>query len=267
VGSLDGRIALVTAGTSGIGRGIAEGFLRAGARVVVNGRSRARADAALVAWSEFDDRVHFIAADVSAGVECNRLIDESIAHFGGLDILVNNCGAMSRTGQPTDFVPVHEQPDEAMHFSWNVNLMTAFWCSRRVIPHFRTQGLGRIINMSSVAGKIGSALGGPYAVGKHALNGLTKVIALENAEFGITSNAICAGAVETDMMRSEGRQLAAALGISYEEFTRKAADRALVKRLLDVEEISAMATLLASSPGGAITGQCISVDGGIVLSG
>ncbi len=265
--ALDGRVALITAGTSGIGRGIADGFLRAGARVVVNGRSTNRAEAALAEWSEFRDRVFFIPADVTRGDECDRLVDESIAHFGGLDILVNNVGSMSRTGQPSDFVPLHEQPDDAMHFSWGVNVMPAFWCSRRAIPRFRAQRFGRIINMSSVAGKVGSALVGPYAVGKHALNGLTKVMAKENAEFGITSNAICAGAVETDMMRTEGVSVAAALGLSYQEFKRSLADGALVKRLLDVEEISAMAALLASRAGGAITGQCISVDGGIVLSG
>jgi 3-hydroxybutyrate dehydrogenase len=267
VGALDGRVALVTAGTTGIGRGIADGFLRAGASVVVNGRSSAKAEAALAGWDDVGDNVRFIAADVTVGAECDRLVDQSIDHFGRLDILVNNCGAMSWTGQSSDFVPLHEQRDEAMHFSWNVNLMPAFWCSRRAIPQFRAQRFGRIINISSVAGKVGSALGGPYAVGKHALNGLTKVMALENGDSGITSNAICAGAVETDKMRTEGVQLAAALGLSYEEFKRKAADRALVKRLLDVDEISAMATLLASGPGGAITGQCISVDGGVVLSG
>lgn len=267
MGVLDGRIALVTAGTSGIGRGIADGFLLAGAHVVVNGRSTAKAQEALAGWREHRERVCFIAADVTQRADCDRLIDQSISHFGGLDILVNNCGAMAWTGNPTDFVPVHEQPDEAMHFSWNVNLMPAFWCSRRVMPHFIAQRFGRVINISSVAGKVGSPLGGPYAVGKHALNGLTKVMAAENAEFGITSNAICAGAVETDAMRSEGAQLAVALGLSYDEFKRKAADRALVKRLLEVEEISAVATLLASGPGGAITGQCINVDGGIVLSG
>jgi len=104
-------------------------------------------------------------------------------------------------------------------------------------------------------------------VGKHALNGLTKIMAIGNAEFGITSNAICAGSVDTEMMRSEGSQLAVALGLSYDEFKRRSAERALVKRLLDVEEINAMATLLASAARGAITGQCISIDGRIVLSG
>lgn len=181
--------------------------------------------------------------------ECERLVDQSIAHFGGLDILVNNFGAMTRSGQPTDFVPVHKQPDEAMHFSWNTNLMPAFWCSRRVLPHFLQQRFGRIINMSSTASKVGSPLAGPYAVGKHALNGLTKIMAAENAEFGVTSNAICAGAVETDMMQSGGSQFAVALGLSYEDFKRKCADSALVRRLVDVEEISAVATLCQRSSG------------------
>ena len=233
----------------------------------MNGRSREKARAALLGWSEHGERVCFIAADVTHRADCDRLVDETVAHFGGLDILVNNAGAMARTGEPTDFVPLHEQPDEAMHFSWNVNVMPAFWCSRRAIPHFIGQRFGRIINISSVAGKVGSPLNGPYAAAKHALNGLTKVMAAENAAVGITSNAICVGSVETDMMRSEGSQLAAALGLSYDEFKLKAAEKALVKRLLDPDEISAMATLLASDAGGAITGQCINVDGGIVLSG
>ena len=264
---LDGRVAMVTAATSGIGRGIADGFLRAGARVVVNGRSAERAHEALDAWSDYGDSVCFITADVTQGADCDRLVDQSIAHFGGLDILVNNVGTMARTGKATDFVPLHEQPDEAMHFSWNVNVMPAFWCSRRAIPHFIAHRFGRIINISSVAGKVGSPLNGPYAAGKHALNGLTKVMAAENAAMGVTSNAICTGSVETDMMRSEGSQLAAALGLSYDEFKLKAADKALVKRLLEPQEISAMATLLASDAAGAITGQCINVDGGIVLTG
>ena len=267
MGALDGRVALVTGGTSGIGRAIADGFLRAGARVVANGRSSEKAQAALDGWSEHGERVCFIAADVTRGADCDRLVDQSHAQFGGLHILVNNCGAMAWTGNSTDFVPVHEQPDEAMHFSWNVNLMPAFWCSRRATPHFIRQRFGRIINISSIAGKVGSPLNGPYAVGKHALHGLTKVMAAENSALGITSNAICAGSVETDMMRSEGAQLAAALGLSYDEFRHNAADKALVKRLVDLEEISAVATLLASGPGGAITGQCINVDGGIVLTG
>ena len=226
-----------------------------------------KAEAALAGWREYGERVCFIAADGTQSADCDRLVDQTIAHFGGLHILVNNCGGMAWTGKPTDFVPMHEQPDEAMHFSWNMNLMPAFWCSRRALPHFIQQRFGRIINISSVAGKIGSALVGPYAVGKHALNGLTKVLAIENAASGITSNAICAGLVETDSMRTDGSQLAVALGLSYEEFRRKGAERALVNRLLDVGEISAVATLLASEPGGAITGQCISVDGGIVLNG
>ena len=266
-GELAGRVALVTAGTSGIGRAIADAFLRAGACVVVNGRSRQRAAAALDSWGEHGDSVVFVAADVTVGADCDRLVDEAQQHFGRLDVLVNNFGSFARSGSPGDFVPLHEQPDDALNFAWNVNLMPAFWCARRALPGFIEQRFGRIINLSSVAGKIGSALAGPYAVGKHALNGLTKVLAIENAKFGVTSNAICSGSVETEMMRSEGSQLAIALGLSYDEFRQRNAEGALIKRLLAPEEIAAMATLLASDLGGAITGQCINVDGGIVLSG
>src|SRR2546423_192870 len=95
-GALEGRIAVVTGSTSGVGRAIADGFLAAGANVVVNGRSSSKLTEA--DWGENRERVHFIAADLMLGEDCDRLIDETVAHFGGLDILVNNCGSMARTG-------------------------------------------------------------------------------------------------------------------------------------------------------------------------
>ena len=263
---LDGKVALISGGTKGIGLAIAAGFVAEGARVVINGRNDS---AGLTASKQLGagERVHFIAADVSDPADCDQLVDEARAHFGRLHILVNNAGAMVINRNPGNSGPVHTLNNEAMEFCWKANVMSTFCCSRRAIPVFREQQWGRIINISSTAGKIGYPGVGPYVATKHAVNGLTKTIAAENATLGITSNAICAGSVETEMMRTEGQRAGVADGISYEDFKSMLASYSLIKRLNTVEEISVVATWLASEAGGGVTGQCINVDGGTVLSG
>jgi 3-hydroxybutyrate dehydrogenase/3-oxoacyl-[acyl-carrier protein] reductase len=125
------------------------------------------------------------------------------------------------------------------------------------------QGFGRIINISSVQGKQANrANASHYVTFKHALNGFTKAVALEYGRQGITCNAIGVGAVETDLMRSAGQQAAAAAGITYDEYKRRYADAAMTGRLNTVEEVAAMARLLASDAGAGITGAILNVDGG-----
>ena len=260
MGVLDGKVALITGGTRGIGRGIAEGFLAAGARVVINGRSQDKGRQAIAEMAA-GDAAHFIAADVSVREECDALVDAAAQRFDGLHILVNNAGGGGGFG------PVHLLTDEAMQLGFSINVMSTFWCCRRALPLLIGQQWGRIINVSSIEGKIAKAAIAPYVVGKHGVNGLTKVIAVETATLGVTSNAICPGAIETDMMKESGPAAAAAAGITYEAFLDSLAQEALIKRLNTVDEISAMATLLASDAGGGITGQCINVDGGTVIAG
>jgi 3-hydroxybutyrate dehydrogenase/3-oxoacyl-[acyl-carrier protein] reductase len=260
MGLLDGKVALVTGGTRGIGRGIAEGFLAAGACVVVNGRSREKGERALAEMGA-GDNAHFLSADVSVREDCEALVDATLERYGAIHILVNNAGGAD------NFAPVHELTDESMNFGWTMNVMSTFWCCRRALPHMIAQQWGRIINVSSIEGKIAKPAIAPYVVAKHALNGLTKTIAVENATIGITSNALCPGAIETDMMKEGGPGAAAAAGITYEQFLDSFASASLIKRLNTVEEVAAMATLLASDAGGGITGQCINVDGGSVIAG
>ena len=260
MGLLDGKVALVTGGTRGIGRGIAEGFLAAGASVVVNGRSTDKGKQALAEMGA-GDKAHFVSADVSVREDCEALVDATIERYGAIHILVNNAGGAD------NFAPVHQLTDESMNFGWTMNVMSTFWCCRRALPHMIDQHWGRIINVSSIEGKIAKPAIAPYVVAKHALNGLTKTIAVENATVGITSNALCPGAIETDMMKAGGPGAAAAAGITYEQFLESFANDSLIKRLNTVEEVAAMATLLASDAGGGITGQCINVCGGSVIAG
>ena len=256
IGKLDGHVAVVTGGTRGIGRAVADAFLAEGAKVVVSGRSEDKGRQAL---EEMDsgDRAHFIPCDVLEQSQVERLIDESAAHFGTLDILVNNAGGSD------GFARVHELTDEAWNRALDWNLNSNFWATRRVLPHMLAAGWGRIICISSVEGKQATkAMVSHYITNKHALHGFVKAVAFEYGPEGITSNAICPGVVETDLTRDAGPKAAAAMGITYEEFLDGYAQESMIKRINRVEEIAAVAVLLASEVGGGITGALLNVDGG-----
>jgi 3-hydroxybutyrate dehydrogenase/3-oxoacyl-[acyl-carrier protein] reductase len=254
-GTLAKRVAVITGGTRGIGRGIAEGFLAQGAVVVVSGKS---ADKGKRAIEEMDsDNVHFITCDVRDQTQIEHLIDETARRFGSVDILVNNAGG-------TDgWALVHELSDAAWQNALNWNLNAVFWASRRALRLMLERKWGRIINISSVEGKQGNKPAvSHYITNKHAINGLTKAIAHEYGPQGITCNAICPGAIETDLMKEAGPGAAASAGITYEQFLDNYAQESSIKRLNTVEEVAAMASLLASEVGAGITGALLNVDGG-----
>jgi 3-hydroxybutyrate dehydrogenase len=254
---LDGQVAAITGGTRGIGRGIAEAFLAEGAKVVVNGRSEAKGKQALEEMAA-GDNAFFIAGDAMIQSEIEAFVDGVVDHYGQLDILVNNAGGM------TGFGLVHELSDDAWNLSGDWTLNSAFWATRRALQKMVARGAGgRIINISSVEGKqANKAAVSPYIVYKHAMNGFTKAVAFEYGPMGITCNAICPGAIETDLMMAAGPDAAAAEGISYEEFLQAYANESMIKRLNTVEEVASMAVLLASKEGGGITGSLLNVDGG-----
>jgi 3-hydroxybutyrate dehydrogenase/3-oxoacyl-[acyl-carrier protein] reductase len=158
---------------------------------------------------------------------------------------------------------VGEMSDEAWLDTLDLNLNSAFFMTRRALKYLAPQRWGRIIHISSVEGKQATkAAVSNYITTKHALNGFSKAVAYEYATQGITSNAICPGAIETDVMMEQGPKSAAASGMSYEQFKQNYADDAMIKRLNTVDEVAAMALLLASEVGGGITGATLAVDGG-----
>ena len=254
---LDGKVAAVTGGTRGIGLGIAEAFLAEGAKVVVNGRSEEKGRQAL-AEMKAEDNARFVAGDVMVQSQVESFIDQTVEQFGRIDILVNNAGGS------TGFGLVHELTDEAWNGTDDWILRSAFWATRRALQDMvkRDEG-GRVINISSVEGKMANkAAVSPYIVFKHALNGFTKAVAFEYGPQGITSNAILPGAVETDLMKEMGPGAAEMAGISYDQFLQNYANESMIKRLNTVEEVAAVAVLLASDVGGGITGALINVEGG-----
>ena len=253
---LEGRVALVTGGSRGIGRGIAEAFLVEGASVMMSARDEAKGAATLKEIGA-GARADFIACDARDRDQVNSLVDRTIARFGKLDILVNNVGGSD------GFALVHEMTDAAWDNAMALGLNTTFWATRRALANMVQNGWGRVINISSVEGKVGNKVAvSHYTTNKAGLHGFTKAVAAEYGAMGITSNAICPGAVETDMMLTAGPAAAATMGITYEQFIDGYAKETMIKRINTVEEVAAVAVLLASPAGGGLTGGMINVDGG-----
>ncbi len=255
MGELDGRVALVTGGTRGIGRAIAEAFLAEGAKVVMTGTTPAKGEQALAEIGRPND-THFVQADAKVREDCERAVAEAVAHFGKVDILVNNAGGAN------NHAPIADLTDEALEDALKWNLWSTFWHSRAAVKPMIERGWGRIINISSVEGKVGKPGISIYVVAKHAVNGFTKSFAIEVGTTGVTVNALCPGVIETDITREVGPNAAAQMGITYEELIQMFAHEAATKRIMELDDVANVAVLLASDAGAGITGSLISIDGG-----
>lgn len=244
---------LVTGASRGIGRAIAERFLGSGARVAACARTleplreleRAQPGRALAV--RMDVRVR---REVEAGVE-------GIVGWGGrIDAVVNNAGASGAT-------PIDSPDDARWHDVLATNLTGAMFVTRAALPHLPRGG--RVVNVASVVGKFGVPRKGAYVASKHALVGWTRALALELAERDITVNAVCPGWVETDMADVSVREQAAVAGITPEEFRRRAVEGVPQKRFLHPDEVADLVLFLASPAARGITGQAISICGGVTV--
>ena len=255
MGELTGRVAAITGGTRGIGRAIAEAFLAEGCKVVLNGTSSDKGAQALAEIGRPDDTL-FVQGDAKVREDCERVVDQTVEHFGRIDIMVNNAGGA------TNHAPVAQLTDEALDDALKWNLWSTFWCSRKAVNYMIPQGWGRIINISSVEGKCGKPGLSIYVIAKHAINGLTKSMAQEVGTQGITVNSLCPGVIETDIVKTQGPQAAEAMGITYEQLIEYFVEESSTKKVMEVEDVAAVAMLLASEAGAGITGSLISIDGG-----
>lgn len=255
MGALDGKVACVTGGSRGIGLGIVKAFLDEGALVVMNGRDAAKAQRSADEL-EAGDRLHIIAGSVMEREVCEAIVDGTVEHFGRLDIVVANAGGAA------NHAPIAQLTDESMAEAMTWNFWHTFWLMRRAFHYLIPQQSGRFMSISSVEGKVGKPGISTYVSAKHAINGLTKSAAKEVGALGITVNALCPGAIETDVMMAEGPSAAVAMGLTYEQLLDAFAQESAIKRLMTVEDVSAVAVLLASDAGAGITGSLISIDGG-----
>jgi len=248
---LTGKVALVTGGSRGLGRAISLAFARKGADVAVNYRGNASAAEEVVASiRELGREVITIQGDTAAGREaCEGIVKAALDHFGKIDILVNNAG-ITRDN-------LMMRMDEA---EWNdviaTNLSGPFWMCRAVARPMLKAKSGRIINMSSVAGRMGNAGQANYASAKAGLIGLTKTVARELASRGITANAIAPGLIETE--------LTADLPDAARQFVL---DSTPLGYIGSVEDVAAAAVYLASDEARYVTGQVLGIDGGMMMGG
>ena len=256
--SLQGKVALVTGSTSGIGLAIARSLAEAGTAVVLNGFG----DAAAIERvrnsieSEHSVRALYSNADMSKPPEIEAMVRETERELGRLDILVNNAGIQ------------HVEAIETFPIAkWDailaINLSSAFHTIRAALPGMKERGYGRIINVASAHALVASPFKSAYVAAKHGVLGLTKAVALEAAEHGVTVNAICPGYVLTPLVEKQIPETAKARGISEEEVIKTVLLGAQpTKQFVTAESLGALAVFLASDAASQITGTALPVDGG-----
>ena len=244
---LEGRTALITRGSKGLGRAIADALAGAGTDVCLVSRHADQAEAAAAEIrAATGRRAVAIAADVSDSAQVNRMVERAIGELGHLDILVNNAGMNIRN-------PVVDYSDEDWHKVLNTNLSSAFYCCRAIGPHLIERGWGRVVNLASIMALTSLPGRAAYTASKAGLIGLTKTLALEWAPHGVTVNAICPGpfATEMNLPLLENPEV-------REQFT----SRIPLGRWGNVEEVGAAALYLCSEPAAFVTGTTLYIDGG-----
>ncbi|WP_435101270.1 3-hydroxybutyrate dehydrogenase [Arhodomonas sp. AD133] len=256
--TLDSKAAVVTGSTSGIGRAVAEALAAAGASVIINGiESREDGDriAAEIADAHATD-VRFEPADMSRPDEVEALVNACVDAHGRIDVLVNNAG-IQHTALTEEF------PREKWDAILAINLSSAFHAAHAALPHMKHQGWGRIINTASAHGLVASVQKAAYVSAKHGLVGLTKVIALENADQGVTCNAICPGWVETPLIQQQIQKIADDQGLSIEDAkVELVRHKQPSRQFVQPEQIGALAVFLCTDAASQITGTALPVDGG-----
>ncbi len=250
---LKGKTAAITGGTAGIGRAIAEAYLREGASVSLMARNPDKGEAVA---KELGEKCVFFAGDVMKQSDVEGFVDYTVSTLGSVDILVNNAGGAG------DLQPIMDLSDEAFDEAMKWNVYSTFWATRRALKGMVANKWGRVINISSTEGKIGKPVFSAYTTAKHAVIGMTKSAALDVGPLGITVNAICPGLIITDIVKNNGPKTAESMGMTFEEMVDLFAQESAIKRPNTVEEVAALAVLLASEEGGGITGAQLSVDGG-----
>lgn len=255
--SLDGRVALVTGGGRGIGRAIALALAREGAHVAVAARTVPEIEAVAAEIRALGRRTHFFPLDVSDRTTLARAPGIVAAALGPVDILVNNAGLHQSA-------PLHRMEDATWDAILAVDLTGPVLLTRACLPAMYERGFGRVINVASVAGKMGLKYGAAYAAAKHGLIGFTRSLALEGARKGLTSNAICPSWTETRMMDEAVDAVSRATGRSEAEAREVILRANPLGRAALPEEVAEAAVFLARN--GAITGQSIHVDGGEMMA-
>jgi 3-hydroxybutyrate dehydrogenase len=257
---MKGKTAIVTGSTSGIGHGIATALAAEGCNILLNGFGDAtEIDAIKTALAKnYGVKTAYSSADMSKPAEIRAMVAQAVGELGAADILVNNAGIQFTA-------PVDEFPEDKWDAIIAINLSAAFHASKAAIPLMKKAGWGRIINIASAHGLVASTNKAAYVAAKHGIVGLTKVVALENANFGITCNAICPGWVLTPLVKKQIEERAQKNGTSVEqEQTALLSEKQPMHSFVTPEQLGGLAVFLCGPAGSTMTGTALSMDGGWV---
>jgi 3-hydroxybutyrate dehydrogenase len=252
------KSAIVTGSTSGIGLGMAKALAADGMNVMLNGFGDAGEIEAIrsALAAEHGIEAGYHGADMTRPDEIGALFEVAEAQFGAVDVIVNNAGIQH-------VAPIEEFPPEKWDAIIAINLSSAFHLTRHAIPGMKARGWGRVINLSSAHGLVASPFKSAYVAAKHGMLGLTKTVALEVAESGITVNAICPGYVLTPLVEKQIPDQAKSRGISEEAVKRDVLLSAQpTKKFVTTEEIGGLTVFLCSEAAASITGAALPIDGG-----
>ena len=252
---LQDRVAIVTGGGRGIGLAVARAFVDEGAKVVVADRD---ADAGKAAAGALGDAATPFAIDVTREAEVQALAHHALSQFGRIDILVNNAGIMRKAY-------VKDMTEETWDAVVDVNLKATFFCSKAVLPAMMAARKGRIVNIASIAGKVGEPTASAYSAAKWGVLGFTRSLALEVAPYDILVNAICPGPIPTELGRQGWRDGADVQGVTLDAVMTRVNSRSPLGRLGTAEQVARMALFVASDDCDFTTGSAFNVDGGIVM--
>jgi NAD(P)-dependent dehydrogenase (short-subunit alcohol dehydrogenase family) len=257
--NLRGRVAVVTGGGRGIGLAIVRGLASAGAAVAVAGRDRARLDAVVASLASEGARAVAVSCDVREPADVARLAETARRELGPVTIVVNNAG-IARSAKLAD-------TDEALWAdTLAVNLTGAYRVTRTLLPDLLAAGArGRVINIASVAAKVGFAYTAAYCASKHGLLGFTRALALEIAPRGVTVNCVCPGWTDTDMAHDAIARIADKTGRGQGDARSSLESMSPQRRLMTAEEVAQVTVFLATDAARGVTGQAWNVDGGEVM--
>lgn len=253
---LENKVALITGAASGIGLEIAREFAKEGAKVVITDLNEKAVNQVVEDLNAQGYEALPVVCDVTNDEQVEESFSKTLEAFGRLDILVNNAG-IQHVSELENF------PTDKFEFMLKVMLTAPFRATKMAFPLMKKQKFGRIINIASINGLIGFAGKAAYCSAKHGLIGLTKVSALEAAEYGITVNALCPGYIDTPLVQKQLKDIAETRNVSIEKvFEEVIYPLVPQKRLLSVQEIADYAIFLASDKAKGITGQAVVIDGG-----
>lgn len=256
--SCKGKTAIITGSTSGIGLGIAEAFAQAGMNVVLNGfGDRAQIEDIRTRFEmDFQVGATYSPADMSKPADIAQMVSEAKAEFGGVDVLVNNAGIQHVEA-------IETFPPEKWDAIIAIDLSSAFHTIRAALPDMKARGWGRIINVASAHALVASPFKSAYVTAKHGLLGLTKTVALEAAEHGVTVNAICPGYVRTPLVEKQIPETAKARNMTEEQVIKDVLLHAQpTRKFVTTAEIGGLALFLCSDAAASITGAALPIDGG-----